>query len=200
MERIGLERTSSCVDLDSDAADWALVLLGDGEAFGRIFDRRKQPVRRQARRLLERDADVEDALALVFLEAWRRRRTASVVDGSLLPWLLVTTANTARNMRRSRSRYERLMSRLPDPPPSVDPSAVDGELGVLAAMRTLTVADQQVLTLCVMEGLSEREAAEALQIAPGTVKSRLHRAKRRLAQRVQAPIGVTPGRGVRDGV
>lgn len=78
------------MDAEADAEDWAMVLGGDGDAFGRIFDRRKQQVRRQAGRLLDRQADVEDAVAIVFLEAWRRRTSVRIVDGSLLPWLLVT--------------------------------------------------------------------------------------------------------------
>jgi RNA polymerase sigma factor (sigma-70 family) len=184
--------------IDVDAEDWARVLGGDGEAFGRIFDRRKEQVRRQARRLLDRTADVEDVVAVVFLEAWRRRAAVSVVDGSLLPWLLVTTTNVARNSRRSRNRYEGLLARLPAPSETADPAATLDDRHVLDAMRALPLPDQQVLTLCVLEGWSERDAAAALAVAPGTVKSRLSRAKRRLAQRLGEPIGVTPGTGVHD--
>jgi RNA polymerase sigma-70 factor (ECF subfamily) len=177
------------VDPDSDADDWARVLAGDGEAFGRIFDRRKEAVRRQARRLLDRPHDVEDVVAIVFLEAWRKRAAVRVVDGSVLPWLLVTTTNAARNTRRGRARYDRLLAALPVPDEAQDPGARLGDEGVLAAMRTLPLADQQVLTLCVLEGWPEREAAAALQVAPGTVKSRLHRAKQRLAQRLGRAAG-----------
>jgi RNA polymerase sigma factor (sigma-70 family) len=64
----------------------------------------------------------------------------------------------------------------------------------VSALRTLSVTDQQVLTLCVIEGLSEREAAATMGVAPGTVKSRLHRAKARLEQQYTAtthPLGGT---------
>jgi RNA polymerase sigma factor (sigma-70 family) len=187
------------VDAVTDTEDWALVLGGDGEAFGRIFDRHKEPVRRQVRRLLDRRADVEDALAVVFLEAWRKRAAVQVVHGSLLPWLLVTANNVARNSRRSRLRYEALLTRLPEPRPSHDPaSALDGE-GVLAALRQLTLSDQHVITLCVLEGWSERDAAAALGVAPGTVKSRLHRAKRRLVQRLDRTMVPISKRGISDG-
>ena len=184
----------------TDAEDWALVLGGDGEAFGRIFDRHKEPVRRQVRRLLPgRQADAEDALAVVFLEAWRKRARVRVVQGSLLPWLLVTANNVARNSRRSRLRYEALLARLPEPSGAVDPSVLADEEGVLSALRRLSLADQQVLTLCLLEGWSERDAAAALSIAPGTVKSRLHRAKQRLAQRVGQPAAALTESGVPDG-
>ncbi|WP_396133584.1 RNA polymerase sigma factor [Arthrobacter sp. 1088] len=45
--------------------------------------------------------DAEDATAAAFLELWRRREGVRLVDGSILPWLLVTTTNTARNLQRS---------------------------------------------------------------------------------------------------
>jgi RNA polymerase sigma-70 factor (ECF subfamily) len=183
----------------ADAEDWALVLGGDGEAFGRIFDRHKEPVRRQVRRLLDRRADVEDALAVVFLEAWRKRATVRMVEGSLLPWLLVTANNVARNNRRSRLRYEALLRRLPEPSAARDPAAMADEEGVVATLRRLPLADQQVITLCVLEGWSERDAAAALGVAPGTVKSRLHRAKRRLAERLGNPPSAIPERGITDG-
>lgn len=182
----------------TDAADWPLVLAGDGEAFGRIFDRRREQVRRQARRLLDRPGDVEDAVAIVFLEVWRRRAAVTLVDESLLPWLLVTATNVCRNIRRGRFRYDRLLERLPEPPLAVDPAEAATLSDVAAALRTLPLKDQQVLTLCVLEDRSEREASLALGIAPGTVKSRLHRAKRRLVERLDA-FGLRPVEEVRHG-
>jgi RNA polymerase sigma-70 factor (ECF subfamily) len=186
--------------VSDDAEDWGRVLEGDGEAFARIFDRRKEQVRRQARRLLDRNADVEDAVAVVFLEVWRRRWDARLVDGSLLPWLLVTATNVARNSRRSSRRYEGLLARLPAPNPAPDPASALDDRHVLTALRALPLPDQQVLTLCVLEGWPERDAAAALGVAPGTVKSRLHRAKRRLAQRLESWNGIESRSGVRDGV
>jgi RNA polymerase sigma factor (sigma-70 family) len=186
--------------MEQDAEDWACVLSGDGEAFGRLFDRRKEQVRRQARRLLDGDADVEDAVAVVFLEAWRRREAARLVSGSLVPWLMATTTNVARNIRRGRRRYEGLLRQLPGPLEQLDPAQAVEDRQVLAALRALPLTDQQVLTLCVLEGWPEREAATALGVAPGTVKSRLHRAKRKLAQQLDAANDIESGTEVRNGV
>jgi RNA polymerase sigma-70 factor (ECF subfamily) len=55
------------------------------------------------------------------------------------------------------------------------------------ALRSLSRADQQVITLCVLEGLAEKQAAVALGVPAGTVKSRLSRAKARLAAQVAHP-------------
>jgi RNA polymerase sigma-70 factor (ECF subfamily) len=55
------------------------------------------------------------------------------------------------------------------------------------ALARLSLADRRVVTLCILEGYSEREAAELLGIPPGTVKSRLSRAKQRLRAELDAP-------------
>jgi RNA polymerase sigma-70 factor (ECF subfamily) len=62
-----------------------------------------------------------------------------------------------------------------------DPATLIDAEGVAARIGRLPLADRQVLLLCVVEGYSERDAATALGVAPGTVKSRLSRARRRAA-------------------
>lgn len=166
----------------SDEDDWRRAVAGDGDAFASIFDRHGPAVRRQAMRLCTSWSDVEDVVAIVFLEAWRRRHAVRVVEGTVLPWLLVTAVHVCNNLRRSRLRHETLLRRLPAPSNAPDPADSIDEGDLLAALRRLKRSDQQVLTLCVLEEMSERDAAAVLAIPPGTVKSRLHRAKRRLAE------------------
>lgn len=176
------------MEQSADLAEWVRAVAGDGEAFGRIFDRHRDRVRRHGYRLAPTPDDVDDIVALTFLEAWRLRARVRVVDGSVLPWLLVTASNVARNQRRAARRHRALLAKLP--PASVVPEpAVRDELGVVARLEELPLVDQQVLVLCVVEGFSEREAAAALGVPPGTVKSRLSRARRRLAHLV-LPEGV----------
>ena len=103
----------------------------------------------------------------------------------MLPWLLVTATNSAHNLRRSARRHRALLAKLPLEDEALDPSTAleDGE--AVQALRELSIADQRVVTLCVLEGLSEREASVVLRIPAGTVKSRLSRARSRLATRVR---------------
>lgn len=135
--------------------------------------------------------DVDDLVALTFLEAWRLRARVRVVEGSVLPWLLVTATNVARNQRRAARRHRALLERLPAGETAPDPATLLDETDVAAHFDRLPLADRQVLALCVVEGFSEKEAASALGVAPGTVKSRLARARRRLAVSFTEP---TPGR------
>jgi RNA polymerase sigma factor (sigma-70 family) len=169
------------VGIDSDdEADWRSALGGDGEAFGRVFDRHRERIYRRGYRLVPTPADADDVVAIAFLEAWRRRDSIRFVEGSMLPWLLMTATNASRNLSRSSRRYSALLWKLPPETDHPDPAdgIDDGETQV--ALRALSLDDQRIVTLCVLEGYSEREAAIVLGIPPGTVKSRLFRAKGRL--------------------
>jgi RNA polymerase sigma factor (sigma-70 family) len=170
------------MSLSADADDWVGVLAGDGQSFGRVFDRHRDAVRRSARRLATSPVDAEDVLAIAFFEAWRRREAVRLVDGSILPWLLVTATHAAQNLRRSTRRYRALLDRLPAPEVAPDHADLLDAGAATAALRRLSTADQEVLALCVLEDFSEREAAAVLRVRPGTVKSRLFRAKARLAR------------------
>jgi DNA-directed RNA polymerase specialized sigma24 family protein len=96
-----------------DGGLWARSLQGEGEAFGLLFDRHRDRVFRHAYRLAGERHDAEDIMSTAFLELWRRRLKVRMVDGSVLPWLLVTTTNVARNSKRSAFRYRKLLDSLP---------------------------------------------------------------------------------------
>jgi len=165
-----------------DTHDWKLACAGEGEAFGRIFDRHRDRVFRHGLRLVDRPADVDDLVAITFLEAWRRRDSVRIVEGSVLPWLLVTATNASLNLRRGSRRYRTLLARLPVDPHTADHAERFDDGEAAAALRALAPIDRQVLTLCVLEGYSERDAASALGVPTGTIKSRLARARTRLAR------------------
>jgi len=168
----------------SDEEDWRRARAGDGEAFGRIYDRHRDRVTRHSVRLVPTWADADDVVAITFMESWRRRESVRFVDGSALPWLLVTATNAARNLSRGARRYRALLARLPASDPAPDHAERFDDSTAVEALRSLSLADRQVVTLCILEGFTEREAAAALGVAPGTIKSRLSRAKKRLAERV----------------
>lgn len=167
-----------------DTQVWARAIGGDGEAFGELFDRHRDRVIRHSQRLVTSSHDVDDIVAVTFLEAWRRRASVRIVDDSILPWLLVTATNTAQNLRRGSRRYRALLARLPEESAASDNvERIDGGPAT-DALKGLSLHDRQVIGLCVLEGFTTEEAAVALGVPAGTIKSRLSRAKRRLAQRV----------------
>jgi RNA polymerase sigma factor (sigma-70 family) len=165
-----------------EAALWSRGAAGDGAAFGVIFDLHQARVSRHARRLLQDPTDAEDAAAIAFLELWRRRTAVRVVEGSVLPWLLVTATNAARNLKRSRNRYKALLDALP--PANHHPSAEDvamtealTDANLIGALARLSQTDAQLVTLVLLEGYSAVEAATVLGITAGAVRTRVHRAR-----------------------
>jgi RNA polymerase sigma-70 factor, ECF subfamily len=101
------------------------------------------------------------------------------------PWLLRIVANAAKNEVRSNIRHRRLAERaliLRVVPAEPDDPAVQAEETDLlrAALARLSADDRLVLGLRWFEEMSEAEMAVVIGVRPGTVKSRLHRALRRL--------------------
>lgn len=182
MEPNAIERTLMFMDTPTpvDELEWERAITGDGAAFGHLFDRHRRRVYLHSLRLAPTYADAEDVVAITFLEAWRNRERVRFVDGSMLPWLLLTATNASRNLKRGARRYREVLSRLPPPEPVPDHAMEYGHTDVERALSQLSGNDQRIVTLCVIEGYSEREAALALGVPSGTVKSRLSRAKARL--------------------
>ncbi|WP_025158875.1 RNA polymerase sigma factor [Leifsonia aquatica] len=173
----------------TDEADaWSRARNGDPDAFTSLFDAHRDRVFGHALRLVRQPHDAEDVTAMVFLEAWRRRDAVRVVDGSIIAWLLVTANNTVHNLDRSKRRHREALARMPEPAHQPDHAddVADGldnqerDRRIRDAFGNLSTADQNVITLCVLEELPLAEAALTLGVPVGTVKSRLSRAKRRL--------------------
>ncbi|WP_431220371.1 RNA polymerase sigma factor [Leifsonia xyli] len=183
-----------------EAAAWSAARNGDGPAFASLFDRHRDRVFGHALRLTRQPHDAEDVTAAVFLEAWRKRESVRVVDGSIIGWLLVTTNYIARNHERGLRRYRTALAKLPAPAPQEDHApGVDDSLDgagrdreVREAFAKLSKRDQDVITLCVLEELTIAQAAEALGVPEGTVKSRLSRARARLTE-LASPLADAPG-------
>jgi DNA-directed RNA polymerase specialized sigma24 family protein len=95
-----------------DESEWKDAASGNGEAFGRIYDRHHRRLYGYAHGLVPTPADADDVVAITFMEAWRKRDSIRFVDGSMLPWLLVTADNVTRNVVRSSRRYRALLTPL----------------------------------------------------------------------------------------
>lgn len=175
---------------------WARSLSGDGEAFGVLYDRHRDRVFRHAYRLAGNHHDAEDVMAAAFLELWRRRAKVRVVEGSILPWLLVTTTNMARNSGRAALRYRKLLNALPRTEESSQ--RLDADLfaspqedldkDFAKALGTLSAEDLHLVSLVVFEDYPLAAAAAVLNLTPGAAKTRMYRAR----QRMKAALDGTP--------
>ena len=176
------------VDPD-DSVLWSRARAGDTEAFGVLFERHARAIYNYCFRRVGSWAVAEDLVSIVFLEAWRRV-DKQLPSGKELPWLFGIATNVVRNRRRSERRYAAALRRVsqPGPEPSFaddsDERIDDEELmgRALALLARLPRREQEVFALCAWSGLSYEDAAVALRIPVGTVRSRLSRARARLQE------------------
>jgi RNA polymerase sigma-70 factor (ECF subfamily) len=179
-----------------ETALWSRARSGDGRAFAALFDGHRDRAFRHALRLVASAHDAEDVVAAAFFELWRKRDVVPVVDGSVLPWLLVTTTNLARNSGRGARRYRAAVERLPRSPGLTDPAETASERiarqQLLDAVRSLGEPDAALVLLTALEGFTPSEAGAAVGLSPGTARVRLHRARKRLQQRLGTPVALIP--------
>ena len=171
----------------TDAELWS---RGGADAFGVLFERHARAVYNHCFRGTADWALAEDLTSVVFLEAWRRRGDVRLANESALPWLLGVATNVLRNGWRSRRRRAAALARLrrADEPDFADEveSRLDDRRAmrrVLAEVARLPRREREVLALCVWDELSYEEAAAALGVPVGTIRSRLSRARARLRER-----------------
>jgi RNA polymerase sigma factor (sigma-70 family) len=173
---------------------WTAALRGDSDGFAAVFDCHRDRVYGYALRLTGNVHDAEDLTAGAFLELWRRRKSVRVVDGTVLPWLLVTTTNLARNRARGLRRYRALIDALPRSEDARGAGDVAlehiGEVivaeQVRQALNSLAASDAALIMLTGFEHYSPAQAATALGISEGAARTRLHRARARMASALEA--------------
>jgi RNA polymerase sigma factor (sigma-70 family) len=171
----------------TDRALWRRAAAGETDAFGEIYERHANAIYNFCFRRCADWALAEDLTAIVFLEAWRKRRRV-VFDGedAVLPWLYGVAGNVLRNNARRHRRLVRFLGSLGAPPSSPDSAerlAEEEEMRrILEAVARLPRREQDVLALCVFADLTYEQAAMTLGVPVGTVRSRLARARNRLGE------------------
>ncbi len=167
--------------------------LHEPEAFAVLFDRYAADIHYYVARRLG-TAAADDLVAETFLVAFRRRTTYDLRRPQARPWLYGIATTLIARQRRSEQRFYRALARTgvdPLPEPIADQVvrrvAVQGQQRLLAAaLAGLAQGDREVLLLVAWGGLAYEEIAEALQVPVGTVRSRLHRARRKVRQVLSA--------------
>lgn len=182
-------------DPRSESALAEALRAGEQDAIAALFDRHADRIFQHCYRLTADRSDAEDATATTFLEVWRHRERVRVHDGSAVPWLYGVATNVCRNLTRSRRRQLRAVARTGGPGPVADHAdlVVDRVAAeqrvreVLDAVAVLPRGERDVVALVAWSGLSYEAAAAALAIPVGTVRSRLSRARARLATPPSTP-------------
>lgn len=148
---------------------------------------RELPYLRRCARAIARDPDVADDVVQDAVERALRKRRLWRPKGSLRAWLYRLMYHVYVN-RRDRPAAERRAVPLEGLPERAAPARQDGQLearDVVSALKNLPAEQRAAIVLTGLEGLSYDEAAYALDIPVGTLRSRIHRGREalRAAQR-----------------
>jgi len=159
---------------NGDPAAWEPLVLAHQEAVFRL-----------SYLLLGDPDDAQDIAQETFLRAWKHLRRFDPAR-PLRPWLLSIASNLASNRRRSAGRYVSALMRAfrSEPASSSGPEESSTRQMEAAdlwkAVQQLSMPDQQIIYLRYFLELSVSESSQVLDLAEGTVKSRLSRALERL--------------------
>jgi RNA polymerase sigma factor (sigma-70 family) len=168
---------------------------GEYAAFDVLYRRHADQVYWFCLRRTGDTAQADEARAIVFLEAWRRRSEVDLSSRPAAPWLYGVARNVLRNQRRAVRRYDATMLSLVhvERGRSEDISEHVQRRQVVAALmrslQSLPPAQRDVVVLCLLGGRSYEAAARVLHIPVGTVRSRLSRARLHLALAIRAADG-----------
>jgi RNA polymerase sigma factor (sigma-70 family) len=172
-----------------EATDAAIIEQSwrDAERFAAVFDRYYAQIHGYALRRLGRSL-ADDVAAETFLVAFAQRKRYDVTRPDARPWLYGITSNLISRYHRAEARRYRALARAgADEVSEGHADLVTGRLDAQAFRRPLAAAlaaisdsDRDALLLVAWAELTSEEAGEALGIPAGTVRSRLHRARKRI--------------------
>lgn len=185
-------------ELDRELA--ARLRRGDRSALAALYDRYGGVVLALLMRIVRSQAEAEDLLQEVFLQAWRRAPEYDPRRGSFSAWLFTIARNRALDVVRS-PRHKQALQRSSEPatpeqrqsdePPASEASPEETlalkrrAQAVRAALADLSPVQREAIELAYYSGLSHSEIASQTGEPLGTIKSRINQA----AAKLRAALG-----------
>ncbi|WP_239129405.1 RNA polymerase sigma factor [Planobispora takensis] len=177
------------------ASDAALIeeSLADPDRFAGLFDRHADEIHRYAARRLDDVTAADDVTAETFLVAFRKRTRYDPARSDARPWLYGIASKLISGHRRAETRRLKALARqAPERATgfeerSAERVTADGLRPALAAaLAGLSSAERDLLLLVAWAELTYEEAAEALGIPIGTVRSRLSRTRTKIRRSLES--------------
>lgn len=155
----------------------------DVDALAAVYDRYHRAVWSVTMRTTGSDHLAQEAMQDTFIRAWQAAGSYDLAR-PLVPWLLTIARRTAldllrREFRPTRGGHEQEQDTVVEAP-GIDEAWLSWE--VQEALAQLNEEEREIVRLSFFEDLTQAQIAERLKIPVGTVKSRSHRAHRRLAE------------------
>lgn len=193
-----LRLSAKLLDLmaEPEEADWiARAQRGDAAAFGRLVRMHQRRVYACAAHMLGDRSEAEDAVQETFLRAYR---AIDRFDGraELSTWLYRICVNVSLNAIRKRKRTD--TSDIHDPRvPEAEAEPTQGNTNpghavenaqlyarLASAMEELSPSLRSTVVLVLLEGVPQKEAAEALGCSEGTIAWRIHESRKKLREKL----------------
>lgn len=181
------------------AADAEVIGLSrdDPGLFAMIFDRHADEIHQYAARRLGQQA-APDVVSDVFLAAFRNRGRYDPARADARPWLYgIATKVISQHLRGEGRRVRALAAIRPPAPAEFSVEEISDRISaarlrpwLLHVLAGLPAADRELVLLVAWAELSYEQAAEALGIPVGTVRSRLHRVRAKIRRSI-GPAGLT---------
>ena len=169
----------------------AAIQQQDAAALEILMQRYRRLLKSAIMRTVTDDAGAEDVLQECFLELWRQAHHYSPAKGRPLAWLMTLTKRRAIDYLRRSMAYCRAKDRMessivleesctPDTASECEQADMGRVLG--QHLTLLPEAQKQVIELAFLQGMSQREVAEATHTPLGTVKTRMELGLKKLRQ------------------
>lgn len=178
-----------------DGALMARVVVADQGAFALLVDRHVGPASAFVQRMTGLGLESEDVVQEAFLKVWRNAASWDPGRGSFKTWFYRVLYNAAVDrMRRSVATTDHDLSEVADGADGPEDVARQRQVHrrVRAALMTLPERQRAAVVLSYYEGLSNRDAAAALEVSVKALESLLVRARRTLAAAL-APLHTAEG-------
>ena len=161
-----------------------LYVHGELDALAELFKRHNSKMRAVAFRITKNNADAEDTVQNALISVMRSAHNFRG-EAAVSTWLFRIVTNAAIDKIRALKSHP--VFQLPNDLPQIFSQINDKDLSidVVNALKSLPVNQRNVVLLIDLAGWTIADAAQKLNCAPGTVKSRCHRAHLKLAQKLQ---------------
>jgi RNA polymerase sigma-70 factor, ECF subfamily len=185
----------------SDSSLVTAIGRRNGDAQAELYRRHGPSVTAATRMILGRRAVCDDVVAEVFIDLWLAPHKFDPSRGSLLGWLRMRARTRSIDMLRSetsRRRRENVDGSVrPDTASDIESSVLTSETAVelRRAVRSLPPSEGDAIELAYFQGMSYRAVAVRLEVAEGTVKSRIRSGLRRLRADVHLCRDAQPATG-----
>ncbi|MFK8041885.1 sigma-70 family RNA polymerase sigma factor [Congregibacter sp.] len=162
------------------------VAKGDRAAFALLLQAHQQPLIRYARRMLSDSSGADDIVQETFIRLWTRAGSFNSSSARLTTWLHNIAHNLCIDSFRRNARLsftgEEVVTEVSDVGPESGLEATEKSDLVRSALQKLPERQRSALLMCHYQGLSNREAANILDVSVDALESLLARARRRLKE------------------